>query len=95
MASFDDTMDHLVDETALTRYLSGKNSKPGEAAHKAISLKAAKTKAENDNSPKGCKIIERCRDFQSARSMFRRMLEIMSDMNMYWNQTDEKWISIM
>lgn len=95
MASFDGTMEHLVDETALARYLSGKTLKPGETEHKAISLEAAKTRAEKAKYLKGPKIIERCKDFQSARSMFERMLKIMSNMNIYWNQKDKKWISIM
>lgn len=95
LTAYDRTMRYLVDSTALVAFLANVNPRPQPqqpAPHTAISKVQANRNAAGPGAA-AVRVRTICHNFDLARWELRQMLEAMSRINIYWDNTADRWIN--
>lgn len=95
MSRFDDVLDRLVDQTALTAYLAApyaiRQANAGAVTHPVISLQAALQQAHASQGQGRNRILAICANFHAARSALEGMLMRFDGPSRSWDSINNKW----
>lgn len=100
ISSYDNMMEVIVDQTALASHIAGLDSRVTNvnslATHTAISRTTALgiINAPGGNAARKGAIRQICDNFITARGYLNRLLVNISNINIYWNKHNARWVSL-